>query len=74
MTHRDSRMSFQRATSRDRLVVNVGVVDGAITIDGYRRISAFGLRDAIGHDKLTPGDTAIGAESAALLATALVDR
>src|SRR6266478_1004603 len=70
----DAGMPFQRLARRHWLVIDVRVVDPAVGIYGDGRISAFGLRNSIGHDKLMPGDTTIGAERAALLASALVHR
>ena len=70
----DACMSFQRATGRHRLVVNIGVVDPVVAVDRDGRISSFGLRYSVRYDKLMPGDTAVRTERATLVAGALVNR
>src|SRR4051812_19288643 len=70
----DVHVAFERLARRDRLVVDVAVVRGAVRIERDRRIGAIGLRHRTGDGELVPGQAAVIAGGAALAAIALVDR
>ena len=74
VTYLDACVTFRRIPSGDRLIVDVGVVNGATRVDRDRRIGALGLRDAARDDELLPSCSSICAQCAALLASALIDR
>src|SRR6266480_6965526 len=74
VTYLDACVTFRRIPSRDRLIVDVGVVNGATRVDRDRRIGALGLRDAARDDELLPSCAPICAQCAALLAAALINR
>ena len=61
-----SSMSFWRFACADRLVVYIGVVNCAVSIDRNRRISAGPLWKSARHSEDVPGYTRIRAEYAAL--------
>src|SRR5207249_3482311 len=70
----DVDMPFGRIAGRDRLVVDVAIVGGAVGVDGDGGIGPLGLRHAAGDGESGPGRARIGAGHAALSAVALSDR
>src|SRR5438093_7061433 len=74
VTYFDARVTFRRIPRGNRLIVDIGIVNSAIRVDGDRRIGALGLRDAARDDELLPSCAPICAQCAALLAAALINR
>ena len=74
VTDRHARMSFGRIARGYRLIVDVGVVNGAIAIDRNRRIRALYLRNGIRHDEFLPGYAAVRTHRATLVATTVTYR
>ena len=73
MTDLDACMAFWRIASRHGVIVDVGVVNGAIGVDRDRRIGALDLRGAARDDELLPSYASICAQCAALVASAVTD-
>src|SRR5207237_8013455 len=73
VTDLDARMAFWRIASRHGVIVDVGVVNGAIGVDRDRRIGALDRRGAARDDELLPSYASICAQRAALVASAVTD-
>src|SRR5579859_3886701 len=74
MSYYDVRMAFGRISDRDRFVVYIGIIDGAVAIESDRRIGALRLRMTCWNQEFIPCDTGSRTERAALLTAALFRR
>src|SRR5713226_8081444 len=72
MTYCYAGMTLSWTSGRNRFVINIGVVNGAIAVDGDRRIGALRLRDRVRHSKRIPCGAAVGTEYATLQTAALI--
>src|SRR5439155_24146642 len=74
MADLDVDMPFGRIAGRNRLVVDVAVISGAVAVDRHGGIGPLGLGHAPADHELAPGGARIGARHAPLSAVALPDR
>src|SRR5205814_2377206 len=74
MTNDHAGVALRWVPRRYRLIVNIGIINGAVAIDGNGRIGALFLGNRAGYGECVPSSPPVGAEYATLQTVALINR